>query len=255
MPNDDPEAPIELQPPPLSLLAGASLFLDFDGTLVELASTPDAVRMEDEVKSVLQRLQDKLSGRLALLSGRSLADVRSYLHPLEVAAGGSHGLELAHASEADVTVQSPAGLASAIEELKRLELDRPGVIVEIKPGGVAVHYRQAPQSEALCRKIAAKLAADIGMAVQLGKMVVELKHPAADKGLALKQFMAAAPFAGTLPVFIGDDLTDEDGFAAAAELGGAGILVGPDRSTRAKYRLEDVAAVRRWLADASEQLP
>jgi trehalose 6-phosphate phosphatase len=128
------------------------------------------------------------------------------------------------------------------------------VIVEIKPGGVAVHYRQAPQSEALCRTTATKLAADIGMAVQLGKMVVELKHPAADKGQALKQFMAAAPFVGTLPIFIGDDLTDEDGFAAAAELGGAGVLVGPDRSTEAKYRLEDVGSVRHWLATASAHL-
>ena len=203
---------------------------------------------------MLQRLQDKLSGRLAFLSGRSLADVRSYLHPLEVAAGGSHGLELAHASEEDVIVQSPPGLAGAIKELKRLELEQPGVIVEIKPGGVAVHYRQAPQAEALCQETTTRMAADIGMAVQLGKMVVELKHPAADKGQALKQFMAAAPFVGTLPIFIGDDLTDEDGFAAAAELGGAGILVGPNRSTQAKYRLEDVSAVRHWLAAAGEHL-
>ena len=92
------------------------------------------------------------------------------------------------------------------------------------------------------------------MSLQLGKMVVELKHPATDKGRALKQFMTFAPFAGSLPIFIGDDLTDEDGFAAAAELGGAGILVGPNRSTQAKYRLEDVGSVRHWLAAASEHL-
>jgi trehalose 6-phosphate phosphatase len=236
-------------------LAGASLFLDFDGTLVELASTPDAVRLGDDVKSLLGRLQDKLSGRLALLSGRSLADVRSYLHPLEVAAGGSHGLELAHACETTVAVQSPPGLAGAIAKLKRLELDQPGVIIEEKPGGVAVHYRQAPGAEATCREIAARIAAEAGMALQPGKMVVELKHPATDKGRALKRFMEAPPFTGTRPIFLGDDLTDEDGFASARELGGAGILVGPERPTHALYRLDDVASVQRWLSSASDRLP
>ena len=244
-----------MQAPPLSLFANASLFLDFDGTLVELASTPDGVRVEEELKSVLRRLQDKLSGRLALLSGRALADVRGYLHPLEIAAGGSHGLELARASETDVTVQPPSGLDGAIERLKRLASERPGVIVETKPGGVAVHYRQAPDAAAFCHEVVTRLAAEIGMAVQLGKMVIELKHPGADKGQALQQFMAAPPFAGTTPIFIGDDLTDEAGFASARALGGAGILVGAERESHALYRLEDVASVRRWLAAASKQLP
>lgn len=253
--NEQPEVPIHLQTPPLSLLAGASLFLDFDGTLVELASTPDGVRVEDEVKSVLRQLQEKLSGRLALLSGRALADVRGYLHPLEIAAGGSHGLELATASETDVAVPRPPGLSAAIEQLEQFASRQPGVIIEIKPAGVAVHYRQSPDAETLCHETATRIAAEIGMAVQLGKMVVELKHPGADKGQALQQFMAAPPFTGTRPVFIGDDLTDEDGFAAASALGGAGILVGAERESLALYRLEDVASVRRWLAAASEQLP
>ncbi len=249
------EAPIELQAPPISLLANASLFLDFDGTLVELASAPDAVRVEDELKSVLRRLQDKLAGRLALLSGRALVDVRAHLHPLEIATGGSHGLELAHAFEANVTVQPPTGLADAIAQLNELASEWPGVLVEAKPGGVAVHYRQNPEAEAICRGTATQIAAELGMGVQLGKMVVELKHPSADKGQALKKFMATPPFAGTLPVFLGDDLTDEDGFASANALGGVGILVGPDRETHAAFRLDDVASVRQWLADASEQLP
>ena len=213
------------------------------------------MRLGDEVKSLLGELQDKLSGRLALLSGRSLADVRSHLHPLEVAAGGSHGLELAHASETAVAVEPPPGLAGAIVKLKRLELDQPGVIIEEKPGGVAVHYRQTPGAEATCREMAERIAAEAGLALQPGKMVVELKHPATDKGWAMKRFMEAPPFAGTIPIFIGDDLTDEDGFASARELGGAGILVGPKRPTQALYRLDDVASVQRWLAAASEQLP
>jgi trehalose 6-phosphate phosphatase len=210
--------------------------------------------VEDEVKFVLRQLQEKLSGRVALLSGRPLADLRGYLHPLEIAAGGSHGLELAKASETEVAVPRPPGLTTAIEQLKQFASEQPGVIVEIKPAGVAVHYRQSPDAEAVCRTTATRIAAEIGMAVQLGKMVVELKHPGADKGQALQQFMASPPFAGTRPVFVGDDLTDEDGFASARSLGGAGILVGAERQSRALYRLEDVASVRRWLSEASERL-
>lgn len=211
--------------------------------------------MEDQLKSILLRLQKNLSGRLALLSGRALADVRGHLHPLKIATGGSHGLELAHATESNVTVEPLSGLAGAIERLKRMASDHPGVVVEAKPGGVAVHYRQAPDAAELCHDAATKIAAEIGMTVQRGKLVVELKHPGADKGQALKQFMATAPFAGTVPVFIGDDLTDEDGFAAAHALGGAGIVVGAEHETHALYRLADVASVRRWLVAASEQLP
>jgi len=243
-----------LQEPPTTLLSDASLFLDFDGTLVELASTPDSVSLGDDVRSLLRKLQIGLSGRLALLSGRSLADVRSYLRPLDVAAGGSHGLELAQASEDPVLFEAPPGLRAAILELKQLESAEPGVLVEAKPGGAAIHYRQVPAAEAICRDTAARIATEIGMVLQHGKMVVELKHPSANKGHALRQFMSAPPFAGTTPVFIGDDLTDEDGFAAARELGGSGILVGPERATLATFRLENVESVRNWLAAASEAL-
>ena len=243
-----------MQEPPTTLLSDASLFLDFDGTLVELASTPDSVSLSDDVRSLLRKLQFRLSGRLALLSGRSMADVRSYLRPLDVAVAGSHGLELAQASEDSVVLEAPSGLPDAILQLKQLESAEPGVLVEAKPGGAAIHYRRAPAAEAICRETAARVAKEIGMVLQYGKMVVELKHPSADKGQALRQFMSAPPFAGTSPVFIGDDLTDEDGFAAARELGGAGILVGPERPTRATFRLENVGAVQAWLEAASETL-
>jgi trehalose 6-phosphate phosphatase len=195
-----------------------------------------------------------LSGRLALLSGRSLADVRSYLRPLDVAAGGSHGLELAQASEHTVVLEAPPGLRDAILQLKQLESAEPGVLVEAKPGGAAIHYRRAPSAETICRETAARIAKEIGMVLQHGKMVVELKHPSANKGQALRQFMSAPPFAGTKPVFVGDDLTDEDGFAAARELGGAGILVGHERPTHAIFRLENVGSVQAWLEAASETL-
>ena len=150
---------------------------------------------------------------------------------------------------------TPPGLGEVILELKQLEAAWPGVIVEEKPAGVAIHFRQAPSAESICEETAARVAAGTGMALQPGKMVIELKQSSVDKGQAMKTFMGAPPFFGTRPIFIGDDLTDEHGFAAASEFGGSGILVGPQRSTHATYRLADVSAVRTWLTTASEQLP
>jgi trehalose 6-phosphate phosphatase len=244
-----------LQEPPLSLLSGASLFLDFDGTLVELAPSPDAVQVGDELRTLLRLLEVKLKGRVALLSGRSVADVRGHLHPVVLAISGSHGLEHA-AVEGDVIAgERAAGLEKAIEGFRELESQYPGVLVEEKPLSVALHYRGAPEAEIVCHAAAERAALETGMTLQFGKMLVELKPASGDKGYALLHFMKHPPFAGTRPVFMGDDLTDEHGFKAARELGGAGVLVGPERPTAAIYRLDDVNAVRTWLQTASEMLP
>lgn len=244
-----------LDEPPTALLQGASLFLDFDGTLVELAPSPDAVRVEDELRGLLTRLQSKLDGRLVLLSGRAVADLRGHLHPVSVAVGGSHGLEFA-AVDGEVTAgERPSGLAEAVEEFRKLEVRYPGVLVEEKPLSVALHYRGAPDAEIVCHSAAERAAVKTGMTLQFGKMLVELKPAGGDKGRALQHFMTQPEFVATKPVFIGDDLTDEHGFEAARELGGAGVLVGAERATAAEYRLQDVGAVRAWLRTASEILP
>ncbi|HMC91944.1 MAG TPA: trehalose-phosphatase, partial [Allosphingosinicella sp.] len=117
-----------------------------------------------------------------------------------------------------------------------------------KPASVALHYRLAPHREEEAVALAQSLAARTGLVVQRGKMVVELRPCGADKGDALRALMAEPPFAGARPVFVGDDVTDEDGFRAATALGGLGIIVGPPRETAAHYRLPDVEAVHRWLA-------
>ena len=240
--------------PPKSLLHGSSLFLDFDGTLVELAPTPDAVQVGDEVRSLLNVLNVVLGGRLALLSGRAIADLRQHVHELDLALSGSHGLERMHSTGALEAPETPAGLGEVIREFRRLGKLHPGVLVEEKPAGVALHYRNAPDAEEICQAAAKRLARSTGMIVQAGKMVVELKDSASDKGRAMERFMGEQPFAGTLPLFLGDDLTDEHAFAAARRMGGAGVLVGPERSTAATYRLEDVSDVRRWLQDAAGEL-
>jgi trehalose 6-phosphate phosphatase len=243
-----------LERPPTSILNGASLFLDFDGTLVELASTPDSIQVGDDVRSLLSKLQVTLGGRVALLSGRAVDDLRAHLQPLNLALAGSHGLErLLSTGEIDAA-EPPPGLPGAVREFRRIEALHPGVLVEEKPAGVALHYRNAPEAEAVCHDAAQRLAGTTGMSVQIGKMVVELKGAAGDKGHGLKRFMSEPPFEGTRPIFLGDDLTDEHAFATARLLGGAGILVGPERPTAATFRLEDVSDVWEWLERACEEL-
>lgn len=235
--------------PPPSLLQNASLFLDFDGTLVNLADAPDAIQVEAGLRDLLARLGDRLQGRLVLVSGRASADVLAWIHPLEVPVAGSHGLERG----GDPAHHAPA-LAEAKRHLGELRTRFEGVLIEEKPMGVAVHFRQVPEAEEACRAAAEHAAAVTGLQVQPGKMVFELKPGSGDKGTALREIMAEPLHAGTRPIFVGDDLTDEHGFAMARELGGAGVLVGEERPTAAEFRLPDVSAVHRWLGQAAEVL-
>lgn len=246
---------MQLTEPPVTLLCGASLFLDFDGTLVDLAPRPDAIEVGEELLTLLSRLKERMDGRLALLSGRAIGDVSRFLGPLELVIGGSHGLEMPGTDGSYPAIERPARLDEAIAELRLLETRCPGVHVEEKPAGAAIHFRLAPAAEAECLEAAGRAAEKLGMKLQHGKMLVELKPAGADKGTALREFMAGPPFAGTRPVFLGDDLTDEHGFEAVRELGGAGVLVGPPRETGAIFGLKDVLAVRSWLVAAMEQLP
>lgn len=236
-----------LPTPPAGLLNGAALFLDFDGTLIELAETPDAIKVAPELGPLLGRLRDGLGGRIAIVSGRSLADLERYVPVAGIPFSGSHGLELRLGDGTRVPLRAPAGLEEARDRVRRFVHGRQGLVVEEKPAGIALHYRRAPGEARLVTDFMEMLARDARLIVQKGKMVVELRPPGADKGDALRAFMGQDPFAGARPVFVGDDLTDEHAFAAAAALGGDGVLVGPTRSTKARYRLPSVAAVAAWL--------
>ena len=241
----------DLPPPTASLLDGAALFLDFDGTLVELAETPDSIEVPVSLRSLLDRLRERLEGRLAIVSGRSLADLDRHLPTSGIAFSGSHGLELKLADGTALPLSVPIGLEAIHERVRRFAADRDGLIVEEKPAGIALHYRQAPDEAGRVAAFMAELARESGFSVQQGAMVAELRPIGATKGDALKAFMTEPGFAGTRPVFVGDDLTDEHGFAAAAQLGGAGVLVGPTRPTAAGFRLPSVAAVAYWLGAAA----
>jgi trehalose 6-phosphate phosphatase len=232
--------------PPASL-SDAALFLDFDGTLVELAETPDAIRVSPELPPLLARLAQRLDGRLAIVSGRSIQDLERHLPCRGLAVSGSHGLELRLADGNFVPLAAPRELDGISEKVAHFVEAKPGLLVENKPFSVAVHYRRAPERERQVHDFMTRLAAETGLSVQQGKMVTELRPAGADKGDAVRAFMLQPPFAAARPVFVGDDLTDEDAFRVAAELGGGGILVGPERETAAKWRLYGVSAVAGWL--------
>ena len=245
-------SPALLPPPPEPAADAISLFLDFDGTLVELAERHDAVIVGNGLRELIRILAKRLDGRLAVVSGRTADEIVTYLHaadshpPFGIA--GSHGLELRWTDGRGEAPTRPEALDSILAALHALADRHPGVVVEEKAFGAALHYRGAPDAGPACDALAERLAADNGLHLQRGKMVAELRLPGADKGDAVRRFMAESTFAGTTPIFLGDDVTDEAGFAATAELGGWGVLIGDAAITAARYRLDDVTAVHHWLA-------
>lgn len=236
-----------LPPPPDSLLDDAALFLDFDGTLVELADTPDAIRVSPALAPMLERLRQRLRGRLAIVSGRSLEDLKRHVPLHDIAFSGSHGLELQLADGTHLPLSIPIGLDDTRAAIEAFADGTEGLLVEEKPASIALHYRGAPNETARVEAFMTALARARGFTLQAGQMVIELRPDGANKGDAVKAFMTDPVFAGATPVFVGDDLTDEHAFAAVAALDGAGVLVGPVRATAATYRLDSVAAVAAWL--------
>jgi trehalose 6-phosphate phosphatase len=236
----------ELMPPPLRF-DRLALFLDMDGVLAPMAPTPDAVRATPRRTAILRRLAGRLDGRLAIVSGRTLAEIDRISGEASLAASGVHGLERRRADGSMDTVAAAPGVRSAIEALLGFQSNHPGVLVEDKGVSVGLHYRQAPDVHDAAMAFARSVAAEAGLVMQPGIMVVELKTPGSDKGSAITAFMAEAPFRGATPVMFGDDLTDEDAFRAAEHLGGFGVLVGPVRKTAATFRLDGVGQVLDWL--------
>ena len=243
---------MNLAPPP-EQIDDVALFLDFDGTLVELAETPDTIRVSPHLSPLLSRLSERLHGRLAIVSGRAIGDLERHLSCTGMAVSGSHGLELRLRDGSFVPLAVPRGLDHARERSLRFAGAIPGLLVEDKPFSIAIHYRKAPDRAEEVHAFMTGLASSTGLTLQRGKMVVELRPPGADKGDALRALMAEPEFAGARPLFVGDDQTDEDAFRAAAGLGGGGVLVGPPRATTAKWRLDDVSDVAAWLQRLAER--
>lgn len=224
-----------------------ALFLDIDGTLLELAPSPDAVVVPPTLPALLHDLAAKLSGALALVSGRDLASVdRLFAGDVDVA--GAHGAQWRSAGHAaGGTGGWPTALA---DDLAAQAAALPGVLVERKACSLSLHYRPAPaQAQAVCDLAeTAVRRSPLPLRLIHGKAVVELIPDAAGKGRAIERFMAEPRYGGRLPVFVGDDVTDEEGFVAVNRMGGISIHVGGGRPTVARFRLSDPQTVRRWLA-------
>ena len=236
-----------LTAPPVPETGEIALFLDLDGTLAPLARTPDAVLAEPRRTSLLRALDRVLAGRVAIISGRTLEEIDRIAGGAARSASGVHGLQRRRRDGALDGARASARVAEAAAAFRAFAADHPGVVVEDKTLSAGLHYRQAAGAEDAARALAHRIAAETGLELQAGHMVLELKTPGADKGRALTAFMSEAPFAGASPIMVGDDLTDEAGFDAAGAMGGYGVLVGPERETAARHRLADVEAVLTWL--------
>lgn len=234
-----------LPSPPRSLLAGASLFLDFDGTLTDFVDpakdpTPGQVTLD-----LLAALSTQLDGRIAIISGRSLDSLAGLLPIDGLELTGSHGLERRRAD--GTRLPFATGDVGALHDEGRKLASELGVLLEEKPAGAAFHYRGKPGVESEVSDAVARLAARHDVEFRRGAMVMEVRSPGPNKGDAIRTMMAEPPFVAGTPLFVGDDITDEDGFAAAAALGGHGILVGDPRDTAATFGLPSVAATLEWL--------
>lgn len=236
--------------PPL-LASRDALFLDFDGTLTEIAARPDQVYIESSLLSLLERVRHLLGGAVAVVTGRPLREIDAYLLPLQLPGAGQHGAELRVRGNETARRRSWPGIAPAAAQLAERYGDDPQLIVEDKGAAVALHYRAAPQRADECIEAMREIARQHRLDLMAGKMVVEVRPRGQNKGVAVATLLGRPLFSARQPVFVGDDTTDEDGFARVQALGGYGVKVG-DGETCARYRLSDVAEVHSWLGDSAE---
>lgn len=242
--------PLRLSPPPLD--DACALFLDVDGTLVDFDVDPAGVRVLPRVRQAIGAISERLHGAVALVSGRPLAQLDALFAPLRLPAAGLHGHQFRAEAEAEARMDLPAGIPAFLHELHRqathLAAAHPGLRVEDKGVSLALHWRAAPNAAAAVAGFAGTRIASLpGYRLQPGDHVIEFVPEGADKGLALERMMTRPPFTGRVPVFVGDDLTDECGFAAANRAGGWSVLVGARTRSAATHALAGPGAVHAWL--------
>jgi trehalose 6-phosphate phosphatase len=235
-----------------------ALFLDFDGTLADIVERPEAVALEPAVPEVLTRLQERLGGALAIISGRPIAFLDQRFSPKQFDIAGLHGLE--HRIAGELSLCDPdehPQLREMVERMSEIVAPKAGVMLEDKGCSVAIHWRQAPQEKefALATAHAAVEALGTDYRVQHGKAVAEILPSAAGKGRVIERFLLEAPYKGRRPIFVGDDLTDENGFKTVNAHGGLSIRIG-EGETIAKVRLGTPADLRHCLSEwASTGVP
>jgi trehalose 6-phosphate phosphatase len=228
-----------------------ALFLDIDGTLIDLADTPDGIVVPPSLPQQLDALSRKLDGAVALVTGRALGYADQLFSPYRFPIAGLHGAELRRPDGSVVRAETSANFETLKADLQKVTAGFDGVLIEDKGAAVAAHYRLAPQRQADLEPLMEAFLAKAGenWTLQRGKMVLEIRPASADKGHAVETFLSQAPFAGRLPIAIGDDITDEAMFHVANRLGGHSIRVGtPLSGTAAQLTVPTSVALRELIA-------
>ncbi|MGA8709040.1 MAG: trehalose-phosphatase [Steroidobacteraceae bacterium] len=236
-----------------SSLAGHALYLDIDGTLLDIALMPDGVEVPAGLVTLLQRLSHKLDGAVAFVSGRTIDAIDALFRPLQLPAVGVHGGELRVAGGAAVTTDEAivAQLQQARPLLREAIAPIAGAWIEDKRCAIALHYRSVPERGREVLKVAELTIAGLGpdFATLVGKCVVEIRPRRLTKGAGMRRLMEQLPFRGRSPIFAGDDVTDEDAFELVNQLGGISVRVGAPAATAASFTLADPDELRRWLQE------
>jgi trehalose 6-phosphate phosphatase len=238
-------------PDPPAFGTDAALFLDLDGTLLDFAARPADVIIEQGLPDMLARLHAALGGALAIVSGRSLAEIDALSGMPYLAAAGLHGAQIRDAHGHIEFAPASAGTLDAVRQHTIALTERmPGVLIEDKIDAIALHYRAVPELASAVELASFELLriAGSGYTLQHGNHVVELKSASCDKGTAIDALMDKAPFSGRVPWMVGDDLTDEHAFLRVNARGGFSVIVGDRRPSIANHALPGPDAVRRWLA-------
>jgi trehalose 6-phosphate phosphatase len=260
--SSDPRPSENLTMAVLPILRDASaysFFFDFDGTLTEIAETPGAVVVEERARKALETLLEKASGAVAIVTGREIDSIDRFLAPLKLPVAGVHGYERRNGGKQTVSATAAdESAARAVEKvLTSFVSHNPGLLLERKRGAIALHYRLRPELEAFCLSLVEDLAGRFqDVVLTRGKMVVEMRLHMATKGTAINDFLQEKPFKGRIPFFAGDDVTDEDAFAAVNALDGITVKVGPGE-TAARDRAGSVDEFLTWLlatAQCSKEL-
>ena len=216
---------------------------------MEIAQSPWGVVVDDDISELLSRLHSQTDGAVALVTGRSIESVDELLPFGDIPLAGQHGLEIRLHPGEEVSGSSTVDLIDPVRSrLAKAVTRHPGLVLENKGMSLALHYRRAPQLASYAHRLMRSLRSRYlpEFVIQRGKRVVELKPAGSDKGVAIKEFMMQPPFAGRMPVFAGDDVTDEAGFKVVNSLKGLSIKIGPGK-TSARYRISDIAALAAWI--------
>ena len=239
---------LSIKNPSIHFNENIAIFLDVDGTILNFSNSPKDVKVDQYLLSLLKNLEISLNGALALVSGRSIKDLDNLFSPLKFNAGGQHGLELRKSGEKNKQTVNTKEFQLIKNKIHKFVFNNKDIFLEDKGSSIAIHYRMAPDKKNDIKNFISDIIQNRSdLHLIEGKMVFEIKDKRFDKGKLISLLMQNSPFKNKLPIFLGDDLTDEDGFKLVNSLAGISIKVGSFRKTNANFFLSNVSDVNDWL--------